>query len=409
MQLLALMFALLSSILVGSSSNEPDWPQWKGPDRTGLSKETGLLKEWPEGGPPLVWSIKGLGEGYGTVAIKGNRIYVQGTRDTDSVLFCLNRADGQTVWMTPVGRRLDHEKGHGPRSTPTVDNDRVYVLTEGGDLSCLKTTDGSRLWRRNILEDFNGRNPKWLISESPLVEGDLVFVAPGGPNASVVALNKMTGKTAWTSRDLSDPAAYSSCILADVQGVRTLITLTSAAGVGVRATDGKLMWRYEPVANRTANVTTPIFYDNKVFYTTAYGTGCALLGLTAKNNEVQAQEIYFSREMQNHHGGVALVDGYIYGFSNAILTCMEFGTGKSVWKHRSVGKGSLTCADGKLYLLGENNVVGLADASPEGYRERGRFGIEDQGRPSWAHPVVCGGRLYIRNQSSLSCHDIKIR
>src|SRR5438876_633845 len=300
MQLLALMFALLSSILVGSSSNEPDWPQWKGPDRTGLSKETGLLKEWPEGGPPLVWSIKGLGEGYGTVAIKG-------------------------------------------------------------------------------------------------------------PNASGVALNKMTGKTAWTSRDLSDPAAYSSCILADVQGVLTLITLTSAAGVGVRATDGKLMWRYEPVANRTANVTTPIFYDNKVFYTTAYGTGCALLGLTANNNEVQAQEIYFSLEMQDHHGGVALVDGYIYGFSNAILTCMEFGTGKSVWKHRSVGKGSLTCADGKLYLLGENNVVGLADASPEGYRERGRFGIEDQGRPSWAHPVVCGGRLYIRNQSSLSCHDIKIR
>jgi outer membrane protein assembly factor BamB len=217
----------------------------------------------------------------------------------------------------------------------------------------------------------------------------------------------MTGKTIWTSGDLGDPAGYSSCIAVDVGGVRTIIGLTSLAGVGVRASDGKLMWSYPSVANRTANITTPIFHQNKVFYTSAYGTGCALLGLKTEGGEVKAQEIYFSKEMQNHHGGVVLVGSHLYGFSNAILTCMEFETGKAMWKDRSVGKGSLTFADGHLYLFSENNVVGLAEATPEGYKEKGRFTIEDQGRPSWAHPVVCEGKLYIRNQGVLACYDVR--
>jgi outer membrane protein assembly factor BamB len=196
-------------------------------------------------------------------------------------------------------------------------------------------------------------------------------------------------------------------VAADVGGVRAIIGFTGRAAVGLRASDGKLMWRYETVANRTANIATPIFHDNKVFYSSAYGTGCALLGLTAQGGEVKAQEIYFNRDMQNHHGGLVLVNGYLYGFSNAILTCMEFATGKTVWRHRSVGKGTLTYADGHLYLLSEGNVVGLAEATPEGYKEKGRFNIADQGYPSWAHPVVCGGKLYIRNQGVLTSYNIK--
>ena len=187
------------------------------------------------------------------------------------------------------------------------------------------------------------------------------------------------------------------------------MTLTHAAGVGVRASDGKLMWRYQKVANDVANITTPIYSDNKVFYTSAYNTGCALLELNAKGNEVAAKEVYFSRDMQNHHGGVVLINGYLYGFSNSILTCMEFATGKTMWRHRSVGKGALTYADGNLYLLGENNVVGLAEATPAEYREKGRFSIPDQGWPSWAHPVICGGRLHIRNQGTLTCYDVKAK
>ncbi len=406
--------ALLLGLLLAHTSTStpvapPDWPQWHGPDRTAISTETGLLKAWPPGGPPVVWSISGLGEGYGSVAIKGDRIYVQGVKESHSSVFCLNRADGKTVWVTPLGPRLGQDKGPGPRGTPTVENDRLYALTESGELGCLKTADGSVLWRRNILKDFGGRNPRWLISESPLIDGDRLIVTPGGEGASIVALDKAAGKTVWTTKDLSDEAAYSSCIAADIGNVRTIVGFTGRAGVGVRASDGKLMWRYERVSNRTANIATPIVYDNKVFYTSDYDTGCALLGLKAEGGEVKAQEIYFSREMMNHHGGVVLLNGYLYGFNNAILSCLEFATGKTIWRDRSVGKGTLTYADGLLYLLGENNVVGLADASPAGYKERGRFQIADQGWPSWAHPVVCGGRFYIRNQGTLACYDIKAR
>jgi outer membrane protein assembly factor BamB len=407
-------FALLLSLLVsqtgaGTTATISDWPQWHGPDRSALSTETGLLKSWSADGPPVVWSISNLGEGYGSLAIKGDRIYVQGVKDNKSSVFCLNRADGKTAWVTALGPRMGQDRGPGPRGTPTVEGDKLYALAESGDLGCLKISDGSVVWRRNILRDFGGRNPKWLISESPLIDGDRLIVTPGGAGASIVALDKATGKTIWTTKELSDEAGYSSCVAADIGGVRTIVGFTGRAGVGVRATDGKLMWRYEPVSNRTANIATPIVYDNKVFYTSAYGTGCALLGLKVQGGEVKAEEIYFSREMMNHHGGVVLLNGYLYGFNNAILSCVEFATGKTVWRDRSVGKGTLTYADGQLYLLSENNVVGLAEASPAGYSEKGRFKIADQGWPSWAHPVVCGGKFYIRNQGTLACYDVKAR
>jgi outer membrane protein assembly factor BamB len=241
------------------------------------------------------------------------------------------------------------------------------------------------------------------------VDGNNLIVTPGGPGASLVALDKLTGKTVWTTKELSDPAGYSSCIVADVQGVRTIMTLTARAGVGVRASDGKLMWRYDKVANRTANITTPLYHNDKVFYTTAYSTGCALLRLKAEDGLVKAEEVYFSREMMNHHGGVVLLNGYLYGFSNTILTCMELETGKVLWRDRSVGKGCLTYADGDLYLLGEGHIVGLAQASPAGYVEKGRFTIPDHGWPSWAHPVVCDGRLYIRNQGDLTCYVVEAK
>ena len=386
------------------------WPQWRGPNRNGLSSETGLLSRWPSAGPPQAWSVRGLGAGYGSVAVAGDRIFVQGARASrQSVINVLRRSDGTMLWSKALGREGDDDRGPGPRGTPTVDGDRVYVLTEEGDLWCLKTADGAEVWTRNILRDFGGRQIQWLISESPLVDGGHVIVTPGGPRAGMVALDKLTGKTVWTSQQLSDPAGYASPIAADVGGVRVLMTLTAEAGVGVRALDGKLLWRFQPVANGTANIATPIFADNKVFYSSNYGTGAALLELTASNGDVSARQVYFTREMQNHHGGLVLVNGYLYGFHNSILVCMEFATGKVVWRDRSVGKGTLTYADGNLYLLSENNIVGLAAASSAGYQERGRFEIPDQGLPSWAHPVISGKRLFIRNQDTLTAFDIAAR
>ena len=384
-----------------------DWPQWRGPDRDGLSRESGLLEEWPSSGPEREWTVSNLGPGYGSLAIKGDRIYVQMTVGQRSAVASVNRADGRLVWSTALGRGRSNGEGPGPRGTPTVDGNRLYVLTESGDLASLRAPDGSIIWQRNILQDFGGRNISWLVSESPLVDGNNVIVTPGGRGAGVVALNKMTGDVVWTSDELSDEAGYASIVAGTVGGVRVLMTLTGMAGVGLRASDGKLMWRYQRPSNRTANITTPIFHDNKVFYTSAYGTGGGLLALKASGGEVEAEEVYFTRQMQNHHGGVILVDGYLYGFHNSILTCMDFETGEVMWRDRSVGKGSLTYADGNLYIFSERNVVGLAESTPEGYSEKGRFRIPDQGWPSYAHPVVSDGRLYLRDQSVLYSYDVR--
>ena len=316
-----------------------DWPQWRGPDRTGLSQESGLMDEWPSSGPELVWSTSSLGAGYGSIAIQGDRIFVQMRVGQRSAVASLDRSDGTFVWSRALGATRNSDQGPGPRGTPTVDSDRVYVLTENGDLACLAAEDGTILWQRNILQDFGGRNIPWLLSESPLIDGDKVVVTPGGRGAGVVALDKMSGETIWTSPELSDAPGYASVIGADVQGVWTLMALTDRAGVGIRASDGKLMWSYPRVANRTANAATPIFQEDKVFYSSAYGTGGALLSLTAEGGEVRAEEVYFTRSMQNHHGGLVLVDGYLYGFHNSILTCLEFATGERMCARPQCRKG----------------------------------------------------------------------
>ena len=407
---LAAAIVLGAATLTGQApSASTDWPQWRGPERTGISHETGLLKQWPPSGPAAQWSAAGLGNGYGSMAVRGNQLFVQGLKGRDSVVTSLGRADGKPLWTRVIGPGGDNDRGPGPRSTPTVDGDRLFVLTENGDLAALRAADGGVVWQRNILRDFSGQNISWLLSESPLVDGDKVIVTPGGRNAGMVALEKTTGKTIWVAKELSDEAGYSSPIVADIGGVRTVMTLTSAAGVGVRASDGKLMWRNRSAANGTANATTPVFSNNTVFYTSSYGTGGALLSLTPQNGEVRAQEVYFTRDMQNHHGGVIVIGSTLYGFHNSIMAALDLPTGKSLWRNRSVGKGAITHADGRFYILGEDHVMGLAEATPAGYREFGRFPIADQGWPSWAHPVVSGGRLYVRNQGTILAYDVRAR
>jgi outer membrane protein assembly factor BamB len=406
----AAAIALCTAALGGQAPPvSTDWPQWRGPERTGISQETGLLKQWPQSGPAALWSAAGLGDGYGSISVKGNQVFVQGLKGRDSVVTSLGRTDGKILWTRVVGPGRDNDRGPGPRSTPTVDGDRVFVLTENGDLAALRAPDGSVVWQRNILRDFSGQNISWLISESPLVDGDRVIVTPGGRGAGMVALDKTTGKTLWVTKELSDEAGYSSPIVADIGGVRTVMTLTSSAGVGVRVSDGKLLWRNRSAANGTANAATPVFSNNTVFYTSSYGTGGALLALTPQNGEVRAQEVYFTRDMQNHHGGVIVLGSTLYGFHNSIMAALDLPTGKSLWRNRSVGKGAISYADGRFYILSEDHVMGLAEATPAGYREFGRFSIPDQGWPSWAHPVVSGGRLYIRNQGTLLAYDVRAR
>ena len=378
-----------------------DWPQWRGPNRDGISPETGLLNSWPKGGPPLLWKTNGLGEGYAGAAVSGGRLYIQGQQGDEEFVVALDSNTGKQLWRAQTGRQFREPRGYGPRGTPSVDGDRLYTLAADGMLVCLETATGKRIWGFNIVDRFHGQVLHWGISESPLVDGDRVIATPGGAGAAVVALDKMNGKVLWTSQ--SDQAGYSSPVAFDVAGSRKVVVFTGEAAIGLDLNSGRLLWRYERVANRTADIATPIVHDGQVFLSSDYGTGCALLKVSAGG----ASEVYFNREMRNHYSTSVLVGDYLYGFSSSILTAMKFQTGEVAWRDRSVGKGSLIYADRHLYCLGEEGVVGLVEATPAGYRETSRFEIPKGGFPTWSPPVIADGKLYLREQDNLYCYNIK--
>jgi outer membrane protein assembly factor BamB len=382
-----------------------DWPQWRGLHRDGKSGDTGLLAQWPAGGPRLVWKARGLGEGYSSFAVIGNRLYTQGQQGDGEFVIALDVATGKQLWKTPAGRGLSSDRGNGPRGTPTVDGDRLYAVAGDGTLVCLETESGKRVWGTSFVADFKGAEPKWGYSESPLVDGDRVIVAPGGPGASIVALNKATGAVMWKSQ--SDRAGYSSAVPFDAGSVRGLAILTASAAVGLNVKDGELLWRYPNVANRVANVATPIVAHDYVFVSTDYGTGCALLKLTPQGSGVKVSEVYFNKDMRNHYTTSVLVGDYLYGYSSGILTAMEFLTGKVAWRDRSVGKGNCIYADQRLYCMGEDGVVGLIEPTPKAYAEKSRFEIPRGSDPTWTPPVIANGRLYLREQDNLYSYDIK--
>lgn len=404
--------SLLAALLSGAAY-AADWPQWRGPDRTGVSRETGLLKSWPPEGPKLVWKAEGLGGGYSTPSIANGRIYGMGYQGDDEVVWALEAASGKPLWRTRIAA-ANHDIGYddGPRSTPTVDGDRIYTLGVSGDLVCLNAVDGRLLWQKNLVREFGGSVPHWGYAESPLIDGDRVVVTPGGRAATLVALNKANGEVLWRCPvPGGDPAAYSSCILADVGGQRQIIQFLSRGVVGVSAQDGQFLWRFNaPACDRGIQCSTPIYHDNHVFAASAYRHGGALGRLTNGPDGMTAEQVYFTRQMQNHHGGMILVGDYLYGFNESTLTCLKFKTGEVMWEDRSVNKGSLGYADGMLYARGERGSVALVEATPSGYVEKGRFDQPDRsGKSAWPHPVIANGRLYLRDQDILLCYDVKAR
>ena len=396
------MLFLFSFVFEAFGQTGGDWPQWRGANRDGISKETGLLKQWPAGGPPLVWKATGAGGGYSSFSITDGRLYTMGLRGDREYIIAFNVATGKEVWATAHGSAFRNDRGDGPRGTPTIDGERLYALGGSGDLSCLDTKTGRTIWTMNILSKFGGSNIKWGISESPLVIGDKVLVNAGGPGASIVALKKTDGSLIWKSQ--SDEAGYSSAIPVEVGGVTQVVFFTGSRAVGLDLRDGRLLWEYSRPSNDVANVATPVARSNRVFISSDYGTGGGLVEIKADG---KAQEVYFTKDMRNHHSSTVLVGDYLYGFSSSILTAMRFDTGEIAWRDRSVGKGSLVYADGNLYCFSENGVVGLVEATPTAYREKGRFQIKQGSLPTWTHPVVAGGRLYLRDQDTIYAFDVK--
>ncbi len=417
--LLVAVFASLvcaaGGMLVAGLAWAADWPQFRGPNRTDVSDEKNLLKQWPADGPPVVWNAKGYGEGFSSISVVGDRIYSMGDKGDGSFLTGCDRANGKLLWAAPVGKPGGNYKG--TRCTPTVDGERVYGLGQFGDFVCCDSATGKELWRKSFQKDFGGKHGAWEFTESPLVDGDKLVCTPGGNDATMVALNKLTGEVIWKGAvPGGDTAGYSSIVISEAAGIRQYVQLMANGLVGFAAADGKLLWRYGDKNDRfggnTANIPTPIVQGDNIFATAGYGRGGGLIKLVGTAGGINVEEVYFDHELRNRHGGVVLVGDYIYGDrdDNGFPWCAEWKTGKIRWKKdkRTEGQGSaaVTYADGHLYFQYDNGLVALVAASPDAYKEISTFKIPEARPPCWSHPVVVGGKLYIRNQDTLWCYDV---
>jgi outer membrane protein assembly factor BamB len=400
------MLAALSACPVGSEALADDWPQWRGPNRDGKSAETGLLKSWPSGGPKRLWKVTGIGRGYSGPAVAGGRIFITGLAGRKLVIKALDLGGG-TLWRKVHGPGWTDEMRYpGSRATPTVDGERVYLFSGKGLVSCYRVKDGSRLWSVDVTKAFGGDYPQWGYAESVLVHGDLAVVSPGGRNC-IVALDKTSGRAVWKSRGLNDPVHYSSCIAFEFNGARLIANLTGKGLVCVNAADGRFLWRNDRAAGRVAVCPTPVYSDGYVFAASGYNNGGVCQRLSLRGRQLFAEEAWQTRDMDCHHGGYVVVDGHIYGNHKNGWNCLELKTGRKKWSAIGVGKGSVCYADGMLYTFAERRGrIGLVPASPERFSLVSEFSVAGSG-PSWAHPVIAGGRLYLRYGDNLYAFDVR--
>jgi outer membrane protein assembly factor BamB len=401
-------------ILIAATLPRPlsadDWPAWRGPNRDAICREMGLLKEWPQEGPKLAWKTTGLGIGYGGPAIVGNVLYIMGQKDGKEWVLALDvsRA-GKQIWASPIGPVRNEGAGYpGPRSTPSIDGNRLYTLGIAGDLVCMDTEDGRVLWHHDLVKDYGGAIPQWGYAESVLIDGPWLICTPGGPKNTIVALNKTTGKLVWGSL-VGDPAEYSSVIKVTIGQSKQYVNLTKKGVIGVAAKDGRFLWRYDAPASKVANVATCIWQGQTIFASSAYGTGGGLVQIEPSADGFTPKEAYFTKKMQNHHGGLILLDGFLYGCSNpSVLTCLDYKTGDVKWTDRSSGKCSLLYAEGLLYCRDEKGPISLVEATPEGFKLRSRFNQPDRSdKNSWPHLVIANGVMYVRDQDVLLAYDVR--
>ncbi|MGH9341068.1 MAG: PQQ-binding-like beta-propeller repeat protein, partial [Acidobacteriota bacterium] len=371
--------------------------------RDGKSSETGLLTRWTSQKPSIVWKVPG-GEGFSSLSVSDGQIYTMVDRGDREWALSLDAATGKELWAVYSAQSYkEHQGGNGPRATPTLDGDRVYTLGATGALMCLDKKSGDIRWQRNILKDFDAPNLQWGVSTSPLVEGDLLLVNVGGPGASVVAFDKLTGDVVWKAHD--EVAGYSSPIAVTIDGLREIVVFGGRAVMGLSPSDGSLHWKHQWTTASDMNIATPIFSDPLLFISSGRGTGAGAFLLDRAGDRIKADVQWTSTQMQNHFNSCVLVGDYLYGFHNSALKCIRLKDGQEMWADRSVGKGSLIFAQDHLFLIGEHGDVGVAEATPDGYREHGRLSVLEY--KSWTPPALSGGRLYLRDQKNIVALDLR--
>ena len=403
-----LLLASLAVIGLSLPAYAADWPQWRGPERTGISGDTGLLQEWPKDGPKLVWKITELGTGYSSPAIVKGVIYIQTTRKGEEFAVALDEKTGKETWATKLGK-VGVNRGPqypGTRATPTVDHDKLYCLASDGELNCLDLK-GKVVWHKNLAKEFDGVVGMWAYTESVLIDGDALICTPGGSKATLAALKKTDGSVIWKSEvPGGDIADYASIMIVEGGGKKQYVQYMRKALVGVDAKTGKFLWKYNATQDQGASMLTPVVSKGKVFVAGARKGG-GLVELKADGEGVSATEVYFERAVAPGIGGAVLLDGYLYGQSGQNLFCAEFATGKVMWTDKSVGPASICYADGRLYIRGHSGEVVLVEASPKAYAEKGRFKQPDKTKtPGWPHPVVANGKFYLRDMDVLLCYDV---
>lgn len=428
MKSVLIRLSIFSAAIVCCSSVRADWPQWRGPHRDGHAEDQALLQQWPNGGPGMAWEFDDAGGGYSSVAVAGGKLYTLGSDDSGCSLICVDVATGKRQWGERFSRGGNdddymHGWGGGPRSTPSVDGEQVFVLSDVGVLAAFSVEGGKPQWTRDLVQDFGGSIPKWGYSESPLVDGERVLVSPGGSNC-VVGLDRSNGKKIWGSQGMDDEAHYVSIVKSQVGGTEFYVTAFANGLVGIDAKSGDVLFREPASANPVATIPTAIVHENMVYHTSDYGSGNQLLQLTAKDDGGLATELIYAnsvKSMMNHHGGVVLHDGVIYGCSKTgrgVWMAQDFASGEVLWSEpaKPNASGSIAFADGRLYCYNDKEgSLDLVLPNRKGWKTVGKLIIPKQfeGKRGtnnkgaiWAHPVISDGKLFIRDQNFVFAYDI---
>ena len=417
-----IVFLVVSALLCGSilTATATEWPQWRGPNRDGVSDEVGLLKEWPSEGPKMLWKVS-LGEGFSGISVSQGRVYTMFSKGNDEFVVCLDATDGAEIWRFRSDKNYhEGQGGNGPRATPTIDGDLLYTISAHGKLYALNAASGQEIWSHDLQRKFGSNMPRWGFSTSPLVDEELLLMEVGGKGEkSIVAFNKNSGDVVWSSH--KDKLGYSSPIAITVKGVRQIICFTGTKLVSVSPTDGTIYWKYPWKTGYDVNAATPVFIPpDKVFISSGYDKGAAVLQMRVfvspdndraatdqiKENQgtIRIKEIWKNRKMKNQFATSVLHENYLYGFDNSILKCIEANTGEEQWKSRGFGKGTVILADGHLILLSDRGKLGLAEATPAGYIEKASTKV--MSGLCWTMPTLANGKLYVRNEEEMICVDM---